>query len=231
MAKRINAFLIIIKIIVRVNIVLFLLLMVINIINGILPFMTILLTGKMIDALSLGDNKTIGLFICLSIVILIGAVFKALYSLILNNFQMKLSRHMEEVILNKIEKIKFSAFEDSETYDRMVRATQEATTQPVALLNILLSISKYLIQIISVITILLQSQIRYLYLLLIFPIILGTPYICVIYKEYLFNKKISDPIRRCNYYRLLLTRNENLKEIKQYDVFKNFKEKFYIILI
>ena len=219
------------KLILNINNLQLFIIFVLNSLNAIIPFISITLTGMLINNLT----ETADLKYILSIfsLICLTQVFKILgetfYSYYIIKFQTNLTLKIENEIINKAIKLQYRCFEDSNTYDELRRASTDSAVQPYSLLVTILSLTRNLIQILSAIGILSSSNIKDIYLLLIIPILIIIPNLKVINKEHRFIKSISKEYRKQSYYRNLLTNNEFIKEIKFYNLGKKFASAFNTI--
>lgn len=204
---------------------------ILNFLNAIIPFISIALTGMLINNLTKTTNLKHILFIFLLICLIqvLKILGETFYSYYLIKFQTNLTLKIENEIINKAIKLQYRCFEDSNTYDELRRASTDSAVQPYSLLVTILSLTRNLIQIISAIGILSLSNIKDMYLLLIIPVLIIIPNLKVINKEHSFIKSISKEYRKQNYYRNLLTNNEFIKEIKLYNLGKKFASAFNTI--
>ena len=219
------------KLILNINNFQLFIMFILNFLNAIIPFISIALTGMLINNLTKTTNLKHILFIFLLICLIqvLKILGETFYSYYLIKFQTNLTLKIENEIINKAIKLQYRCFEDSNTYDELRRASTDSAVQPYSLLVTILSLTRNLIQIISAIGILSLSNIKDMYLLLIIPVLIIIPNLKVINKEHSFIKSISKEYRKQNYYRNLLTNNEFIKEIKLYNLGKKFASAFNTI--
>lgn len=226
--KIINIFKFTISLLININNSYLIILFFVNIIKAILPFLSIKLMGELINGLSINSNVkySIGIFICICIIKVLNVLFDTLYTYYLLKFQMILNLKIENRIIDKSIKLKYHCFENSSVYDELKRASSDSISQPYSLLVCILDFTKNIAQIISVIFILITSNIPYIFLLYIIPLILIIPNLKIISREHDIVKFQSQIYRQKFYFRNLLTNNYSVKEVKFYNLGSIFSNKF-----
>lgn len=227
--NRIKIFNFIIKLLISVNNKWLSIIFLLNILMAISPFISISLTGRLINILTKQDYNTRNIIILFSLicaVCILDICCEIMYSYYLVKYERLLELKIENKILDKSIKLKYECFENSEFYNELKRVDSDSSNQPYALLMYNLNLVKNAIQIISVIVILFSSKIPYIWICFLIPFLLIIPNIKIATQEHKIIKSQSENYRKKYYYKELLINNVYNKEIKLYNLGEKFKKLF-----
>lgn len=218
-----------IKILCKFNIVYLILLVAEAIIKGVTPIATLLLTQRMINKIQLREGtfqEVTILLIALVTVEIINELFLSCIQFKLSNYELEFDAFMQVSILNKVSKLDCKAFENSNTYDLVNRTQYDADAGVLGNIRMFFSVISLFITTISYTIIIIK------YNLFIFIIIILVPIVRYYFEkkynllEYDIVKKNTELNRKSSYISYLLTNAENFKEIKMFNLFKFFIDKF-----
>lgn len=141
----------------------------------------------------------------------------------------RLGQRVNLMILEKAQSLSLSQFEDSEFYDKLVRARREASSRPLALVNKTFALLQNAISLTSFAVLLWQFSPWALALL-----VLGAlPGFIAEAKfsgdAFLLARWRSPEFRQQNYLETLLAREDNIKEVRLYQLNERFLERYRAI--
>mgnify|MGYP000921562203 CR=1 FL=1 len=219
----VKSFFRIFKLLYEVNKLYLFLLILLNLINGFIPFIILIETSNFINKITLKMEPNIiwHQFIVLTFVICLGIAINIISSYFHNIYNEYLSRNINNLIISKTLTLSYSCFENSTIYDKLQRARSDAVLQVNVFLSTLLQIIAQIAQVISLISILATSTIENIWIICLIPILLIIPYKYGTKIQYSITKKQASRKRSQIYLMNLLSRNDFIKEIKAFD-FGNF---------
>jgi len=190
------------------------------IIRGLLPAMSIISTQILLNAIQTSVNKKFSyvlhpLIIYLSIIFL-GYIISQLNTYLQSIFRIDLNYKINVMILEKAKNLSLKDFENSEVYDKLRRAQNEAAEKPYTVLSIMLELISQIIGFLSTLAILLYWKPWTILLLVVIPIT-STIYMTKIgYLQYKIEYERSQERRKAWYLSYLMTNDIAFKEIKIY---------------
>lgn len=198
-------------------------------INGITPIVTLLLTQNIINSVQLGIKPFREIIILLIHLISFEVISNSLLrfsEVQLNNYELKLEAYIQLQILKKISTLDCKDFENSNTYDLVNRAQYDADMGILGNIKSLFAFISLTITSISYMLILFNYNIIILAVIILIPIV--RYYFEKKYNlfEYSITKENTELDRKTAYISFLLTNSENFKEIKMFDLFSYFIEKY-----
>ncbi|MBU5425799.1 ABC transporter ATP-binding protein/permease [Tissierella pigra] len=190
------------------------------IINGILPAASILATQSLLNSIqtSIGKEFTYVLYPLIIYLALnsFGYIISQLNSYLQNIYRIDLNYKMSVMILEKAKILSLSDFENSEVYDKLRRAQNEAIERPYAVFSIVLSLISQFLGFISSLAILLYWKPWIILLVVAIPFI-STIYMAKIgHLQYKIEYERSQERRKAWYLNYLMTNDIAFKEIKIY---------------
>lgn len=217
------------KIIMRYNKVVVVVVIVLNTIQAILPFILIQVNGLLITKIT--DSKKdftmiMNVFILLIVLTCFNILCNSLYNYVLTKYQYNLNLSIETEILNKSLKIKYHYFEESEVYNKLRRASTNSIDQPYVLFMTVMGLIRNIIQLVFVIILLTKSRIQYIEFLFIVSALIMIPNFKIVRCENKLQKSLAVLFRKKNYYRELVESLPWLKEIKIFQLGDFFKKRF-----
>lgn len=195
---------------------------------GLTPPLSTLISQGIINGLQVTAGwRTIVIFISAYVGLdLFSAMYNYIVSYYKDKFTLGFNLELNESILNKASKLELKTFEDSETYDKINRAQYEGNGQLLSYLENFTGIFSKIITMISYLIILMTFKPWIVLCIIVIPII-----------KFLINKKINimsfnlirrrtNDLRKSNYMQYLITKEGSFKELKVYDLFKYFINKY-----
>jgi ABC-type multidrug transport system fused ATPase/permease subunit len=191
-----------------------------HIINGIFPAVSILATQSLLNAIqtSMGEKFTYVLYPLIIYLVLNFFVYiiSQLNAYLQSIFRIDLNYKMSVVILQKAKTLSLRDFENSEVYDKLRRAQNEAIERPYAVFSIVLSLISQFLGLISSLAILLYWKPWVILLVVVIPII-STIYMAKMgHLQYKIEYERSQERRKAWYLNYLMTNDIAFKEIKIY---------------
>lgn len=200
-----------------------------SIFNGVYPIISLILIQQITDILQYKREGIKEIVIKLLIMIL----FQLFCELILNmtqmlieNMELEFEAYFQEKILKKVAVLDSKDFENTQTYNLINRTQYDGNAGILGTIKILFSLGTVVIRTISYIVIIMK------YNFLIFGIIVLLPIIRYFFEkkynleDYKLNIKNTEEDRKLSYLSFLLTNSENFKEIKSYNLFEYFINKY-----
>lgn len=207
------------------------------IISGILPAISILATQSLLNAIQTSLGKEfiyvlypLLIYLCLNS---FGYIISQLNSYLQSIFRIELNYKMSVMILEKAKTLSLSDFENSEVYDKLRRAQNEAIERPYAVFSIVLGLMSQFLGLISSLAILLYWKPWVILLVVVIPII-STIYMTKTgHLQYKIEYERAQERRKSWYLNYLMTNDIAFKEIKIYNLgnylikgYKNLNKQF-----
>lgn len=206
---------------------------IISFLQGVIPFLIILLIKLLVDELSassLRDSQQQYFFIALlagtAFVFLLNVLLAELRTYFSEKLSQSVTRHVYSLLQAKHSVLDLSNYENPEKQDSLHRAVQEASFRPVKILNALLTGIKASASVLFLLV--LFASIRwYLVLILVFAV-LPDVYVRLKYSRRLYNLKDSQSTkeREMYYYNRILTGFPFAKELKLFGFSDFFQQRF-----
>lgn len=207
------------------------------IINGILPTISILATQSLLNAIQSSREKEFTYVLYPLIIYLslntFGYIIAQLNSYLQSIFRMDLNYKMNTMILEKTKILSLSELENSEIYDKLRRAQNEAIERPFSIFSTTLSLISQILGFISSLAILLYWKPWIILLVVIIPGI-STIYMSKMgHLQYKIEYERAQERRKSWYINYLMTNDIAFKEIKVYGLgdylikgYKNLNKSF-----
>ncbi|MCR5835333.1 MAG: ABC transporter ATP-binding protein/permease [Lachnospiraceae bacterium] len=194
----------------------FFIVIVLCLIIGIVPSVSLLLSQQMINGISAGKNLTI-VFIYLVFYVLVSLLseylgcFKNYTETYLQN---NVNYGLNCMVMEKCKKLSLMDFENSVTYDKLQRIQSEISFKPYQMLQLILGIISTAATLISSITILILWKPWCAVFLIIIPVLSSLYYINLGRTEFEYKLERTSSGRRSWYISRLLTTDSSIKEVK-----------------
>ena len=198
------------------------------VISGILPPISTLLSQEVVNALQKKMHiKIIFFYVILYISVdLVDTLYKYGLQYYKTRFSYGFNLHFNIKILEKASKLKLKDYEDSETYNMISRAQDEGNGKQLVYIETFMNIFSGIITMISYLLIIISFKPQLVIIIIIVPII-----------KYLITKKIgilsfdllkrrTNDLRKSRYFQYLMTYGEYFKELKIFNLFSVFIEKY-----
>ena len=198
------------------------------VISGILPPISTLLSQEVVNALQKKMHiKIIFFYVILYISVdLVDTLYKYGLQYYKTRFSYGFNLNFNIKILEKASKLKLKDYEDSETYNMISRAQDEGNGKQLVYIETFMNIFSGIITMISYLLIIISFKPQLVIIIIIVPII-----------KYLITKKIgilsfdllkrrTNDLRKSRYFQYLMTYGEYFKELKIFNLFSVFIEKY-----
>ncbi len=222
--KSLKSFPKIFKLLWGVNKLYLILISICNIIKGgVLPPISILTTQFLLNAVqtSIGEKFSYVLYPLIIYLSLnfFGYIIQQLNSYLQSIFRMDLNYKVSAIILEKAKDLSLEDFENSEVYDKLRRAQNEAKERPYAVFSIVLGILSQILGLIFSLTILSYWKSWVILTIIVIPII-STIYMAKMggHLQYEIEYERAEEGRRSWYLSYLMTNDIAFKEIKIYGI-------------
>lgn len=213
------------KILKKINPISLVIIVFLTVIHSILPSISVLLFKELINSLQNRELNikiiTITLFINL-----ISILIKAIISKLTFEYRAKITYYINIKIFSHIQNLNLKDFEKSETYNLILRADSQSND---SILNFFLSFIKLFSLSVSVITnaaILITWKINFVYLILFVSILHSLIQYKINSQEFTIRKERTVDERKKWYYGFIQKNDLAFKEIKVYNLYNFFIEKF-----
>lgn len=197
--------------------------------QAVLPVFALVITQMLIDAIQrriVHYKYVIVLVLLLVITQMITDVVLPYITLWINNFELKFEVYTQAKLLKKVAKLKSKDFESSTIYDLIVRTQYDMNAGVIGNAKLIFDVFSVLISAISYVVVLFK------YSVIMIGIIIFISLFRYLYEkkynilEYNTIKENTSKERRASYIFQLLTNSEYIKELRIYDLFEYFIEKF-----
>ena len=197
--------------------------------QAVLPVFALVITQMLIDTIQrriVHYKYVIVLVLLLVITQMITDVVLPYITLWINNFELKIEVYTQAKLLKKVAKLKSKDFESSTIYDLIVRTQYDMNAGVIGNAKLIFDVFSVLISAISYVVVLFK------YSVIMIGIIIFISLFRYLYEkkynilEYNTIKENTSKERRASYIFQLLTNSEYIKELRIYDLFEYFIEKF-----
>lgn len=191
-------------------------LIIMSIITGVLPIISLYSSQELINNISMRKeiNIIFAYLIFYVFIALVTNMFMKIYSYLDTKFNMILGYKINILLLNRISDLNLSDFEKSETYDMVEKITQESTYRPFQIIKAIISMITSFITLISSIIYISVWDVRIGIILLIIPFLTMMVFLKLGQKEFLLIWNRANLERKTWYFIYLLTHDFSFKEIK-----------------
>lgn len=188
--------------------------------SGLLPAISIITTQSLLNAIQTSTSKEFSYVLYPLIIYLainsLGYIISQLNSYLQSIFRIDLNYKMSIMILEKSKQLSLSDFENSDVYDKLRRAQNEAIERPYAVFSIVLGLMSQFIGLVSSLVILLYWKPWISIIIIIIPI-LSTLYMAKMgHVQYKIEFERSHEKRKSWYLSYMMTNDIAFKEIKIY---------------
>lgn len=200
-----------------------------SILRGVSPVISLLLTEQMVNSIQIKTtsfNNLVILLILLTVFEILSEVSISYIELGLSNYGIRYDTFIQAKILKKISVLDSKDFENSSTYDLISRTQYDSNAGILGNIKTLFSIISLFISTIAYMVIIIKYNIFLLLIITFIPVIrysFEKKYNLIEYGKIRKNTEIN---RRVSYISYLLTNAEYFKEIKMFNLFGFFIEKF-----
>ena len=200
-----------------------------SLLQAVLPVFALVITQMLIDTIQrriVHYKYVIVLVLLLVITQMITDVVLPYITLWINNFELKFEVYTQAKLLKKVAKLKSKDFESSTIYDLIVRTQYDMNAGVIGIAKLIFDVFSVLISAISYVVVLFK------YSVIMIGIIIFISLFRYLYEkkynilEYNTIKENTSKERRASYIFQLLTNSEYIKELRIYDLFEYFIEKF-----
>ncbi|MBE6034138.1 MAG: ABC transporter ATP-binding protein [Clostridiales bacterium] len=180
---------------------------------------------------SINDLSKIFILVIIYLLLdLIQIVIQTVLGYYKTKFGLKFNLMIKKKILDKASRLCLNDFENSETYDMIQRAEQESEGGLLSYFDMALSAVGMLITSVTYFFIVLNFRSWVVPLLIVIPIIRFIISNKINKEEFNIAKSRTDDQRKAWYYGYIITSGINYKELKLYDLFSHFKEKYEVLI-
>lgn len=212
----------------------FIIILVLNIIMGFAPVLTLLATQELINtiATNIGGSFKVILF---ALFFLIGvSLFNTVISSILGYFDTLfsklLSNKVNELIITKAAGLTLADFENADTQDQLQRVKNEASYRPYQVMKMILAIISSTVTLLSAITVLILWKWWVALILIVVPFISFFSYLKLGQEEFLRMWNRAQRSRQVWYFSYLLTHDKSFKEVKLNRLGQHLIDKYRVII-
>lgn len=198
------------------------------IISGIIPPISLIMMQNILNELQLKSSlRTLFLFIAIYVLI---DLFQSIYNNILEYYKTKFSLEFDlkfnESILKKASRLKLKSYENSEIYDMINRAQYESNGKLISYLEIFTGVLSKLLTMISYLIILLSFKPWIVICIIIIPVIKFLVSRKINIMSFNLIKSRTNDARKSWYMQYLLTYGDFYKELKTYNIFNYFIDRY-----
>ena len=228
----------IIKLLYEINKLYLFIVIIMAIINGILPILVLQCTQNMINIiqnnLKSGFEDLLVAFGWLIIVSIIQDICKVIADYFGGVYQNCVGYNLNERIIKKANNLSLKDFEDSDTYDKVTRAKNEASSTPYQIFTAILVLISSFVTFIASLSVLMQWKPWIICFLIISPVISSYNFIKLGNLQYKVIRQRANKSRLSWYYSFLSTYDVGAKEIRIYNLgdyflnkYKDINDEFY----
>lgn len=209
----------------------------INVINAIIPYISIINTQILVNKLQLNNsiysiNNNLIIYGALGILSL---VLTTIYNYMIVKYREYLYFHLNVMILEETKKFTLSDYEDSNTYDLIQRAEQDIGMRPYNIVVSLLSLSTGILNLFFSIFIMVTWHWWLITIFITLPLLTFKYFNSITKFEYKTIYERTEVERKSWYISHLLTKDQYIKEVRNLNLhnhlmseFKTLREKFYL---
>ena len=198
-----------------------LLVFIISGLNGFYPIITLVVTQHIMNTIQemvKPFSELVGLMILYSLIMFVGILVTSLNTYYMNQLSIKLTYHMNYLLMNKCSELTLEDLEKTETYDKISRLENDIAVKPYQALQSIVGIISAIITFCSAAGIIFAWRKILFVLILIVSFVILLLNIKVGDSEFLMRFKRSDSERKAWYCSFLLTHDIAFKEVKSYNL-------------
>ncbi|HAZ44445.1 MAG TPA: ABC transporter ATP-binding protein [Cyanobacteria bacterium UBA11369] len=205
------------------------------VVQGTLPLLSLYLSKLLVDSVTQGlaaADKEVAfrqvlLLICLiGIVVLASAIFQAIGSIISTYQAQVVSDYINNILHSKAIEMDLEYYENSEYYDILSRAQQEASNRSNQILNRLVQIGQSIISLGAMAGLLIffnWGLTAIMFVSVIPRVLVRLKYTGIVFQ---WHRKRTSTQRRANYYSRIITNEQHAKEIRLFNLGHLFKDRY-----
>lgn len=200
-----------------------------SIIKGIVPVISLLIIQHIIEILQYRTGNIsdiIRLLFAMVFFQLVCEILSNIAELKLSNYELEFEVYFQEKMLKKVSILSSKDFENSKTYDLINRTEYDANAGILGSIKTMFLLISFLISTVSYIVIVINYNILLFFSVIVLPIIRYLFEKKYNLLEYNVEKKNTESYRKISYIFFLLTNSEYYKEIKMFNLFDFFINKF-----
>ena len=196
--------------------------LIINILNGLAPIGILLATQELINSVTLRSNddfsQVLKMFACFVLVSVLAEVLSNLKNYYESLFQPIMSYEINVRLMQKAVNLKLADFENSQVYDQLQRAQNEANYRPFQVVRSILNLISSTITLFFSAVVLVMWKWWVAFLLVIIPLVSAVYFLQLGQREFIIQWKRATRNRKSWYYSFLMTRDITYKEVKLYQL-------------
>lgn len=210
--------------------------------NGLFPVIGAYITAQLLEAISDAYNVSQGLSVGISsedalngiifwvalefVYLLLKNVIGTLYSAIVSISGEKVSNHIKVKIITKAKSIDVSQFDLPEFYEKFENASREASFRPIQILGTTFSMVSSIISMVSFIVALIALSPFAPLIIILFALPAAIVKMVYSRKNFLYVRRRSKERRHMEYFSMLMTNKDLVKEIRIFNLSDTFIDKF-----
>ena len=213
----------------------FFLVLFLNLLNGLLPASSILALQYLVNMIQKiytnGYEKTyftdvVPVFLIFISITLLTGILNTILETYKQLYQKLLSNTVNIKVIEKANKLSYISFENAEIYNKLQRARQESTYKPYQIFEVVMSIIKNTIVLVSISGILVFWNWWFTLILICLPLISAWPIIKNEKDMFQIDYERTEETRKQFYYYYLLTTDTTVKEVKTFELGNLLKNKY-----
>ena len=204
-----------IHILMKVDKVSFITIVILHIITGIIPIITLFLSQEFINAIivNMAFKDTIKIFAIYIVACFVSEMIDQLQNYIQSRYQNLLQYRLQYFVMEECTKMSLSDFESSQMYDRIEKITGEVSFQPYQMFSSIIGMITAIITMLSAIVYLWMWNVFATIILIVVPVFSMIFYLKIGKQEFEMMWRRASEERKIWYFSHLLTRDFSFKEV------------------
>ncbi len=204
-----------IHILMKVDKVSFITIVILHIITGIIPIITLFLSQEFINAIivNMAFEDTIKIFAIYIVACFVSEMIDQLQNYIQSRYQNLLQYRLQYFVMEECTKMSLSDFESSQMYDRIEKITGEVSFQPYQMFSSIIGMITAIITMLSAIVYLWMWNVFATIILIVVPVFSMIFYLKIGKQEFEMMWRRASEERKIWYFSHLLTRDFSFKEV------------------
>lgn len=194
----------------------------INILHGLTPIGILLATQELINTVTEKSNQDFSQVLLMFTYFVILSVFSEVVSNLKNYyeslFQPIMSYEINVRLMEKAVSLKLADFENSQIYDQLQRAQNEASFRPFQVVRSILNLISSTVTLLSSAIVLVMWKWWVAFVLVLIPLVSAGYFLQLGQREFVIQWKRTERNRKAWYYSFLMTRDITYKEVKLYQL-------------
>lgn len=194
----------------------------INILHGLTPIGILLATQELINTVTEKSNQDFSQVLLMFTYFVILSVFSEVVSNFKNYyeslFQPIMSYEINVRLMEKAVSLKLADFENSQIYDQLQRAQNEASFRPFQVVRSILNLISSTVTLLSSAIVLVMWKWWVAFVLVLIPLVSAGYFLQLGQREFVIQWKRTERNRKAWYYSFLMTRDITYKEVKLYQL-------------